>query len=84
MSWSSPWQTGLSPGHGALTGNVQCRDQRNTYKEGHKVSLQIQALGGTVALSAVMEEAKETTGEKADGNLPRFCREFPPSSEGVS
>jgi hypothetical protein len=61
---------------------VQCRDQRNTYKEGHKVSLQIQALGGTVALSAVMEEAKETTGEKADGNFPRFGKNFLPLQRG--
>jgi hypothetical protein len=73
----------IRPGHGALTGNVQCRGQRNTYKEGHKISLQIQALGATVALSAVTEETKETPGEKADGNFPRFCREFPPSSEGI-
>jgi hypothetical protein len=36
-----------------------------------------------VALSAVTEERKETPGEKADGNFPRFCREFPPSSEGI-
>ncbi len=63
--------------------NVQCRGQRNTYKEGHKISLQIQALGATVALSAVTEATKETPGEKADGNFPRFCREFPPSSEGI-
>jgi hypothetical protein len=63
---------------------VQCRGQRNTYKEGHKIPLQIQALGGYVALSAVTEEAQETPGAKADGNFPRFCREFPPSSEGIS
>jgi hypothetical protein len=72
------------PGHVALTGNVQCRGQRNTYKEGHKIPLQIQALGGTVARSAVTEEAKGTPGEKADGNFPPLCREFPPSSEGIS
>ena len=51
---------------------MQCRGQRNTYKEGHKIPLQIQAFGGTVALSAVTEEAKGTPGEKADGNFPRF------------
>ena len=82
MSWSSPWQRGRSPGHVALTANVQCRGQRNTYKEGHKIPLQIQALGGTVARSVLTVEEKETPGEEADGKFTRFAKNFLPLQRG--
>jgi hypothetical protein len=52
-------------------------------KKGIRFRCRYKPLGATVALSAVTEETKETPGEKADGNFPRFCREFPPSSEGI-
>ena len=59
---------------------MQCRGQRNTYKEGHKIPLQIQALGGYVARSVLTVEEKETPGEEADGKftplLPRISSLF--------